>query len=395
MEEAVARLYRQKMLAKAPYGKNYLEPSELVKVLKKEDLRVDDDELAEWWIRTVGYFHLKGYLACLQETKSPRRYRKGSRFSHATDLLLWERELRSLLLEQVGNVELRLRAAIVETIGQGSGDGYLDDENFDVRALKNRTLTKDYQDPPRNEWDYFLDSFDRNLRMFEEERTLPFIEKFRSQRKGERIPLWILLEGFTFGDVVELYRVLAAPHRERIASTFANPSTADGELSEKELLRILVALKEFRNIAAHYHVFLDKRYNFKRPTREREAMAASPYFPNIAERRSTYDIVLILLYLSPTLENESTWAMRVHECLESFPKGIPGVNLQTFGAPKNWSRRAPWVEESTPPPASSPGTRKKADAGIRGRIRENKRQKFKDRRFQEEAARAAKREKKG
>lgn len=57
----------------------------------------------------------------------------------------WEQELRSLLIEQTGRVEIRLRAALVDCLGTGRGDGYLDWANYDVSRLKNEKALKQYR----------------------------------------------------------------------------------------------------------------------------------------------------------------------------------------------------------------------------------------------------------
>ena len=126
-----------------PYDLEFMDASELIDILKERGLTIDIDEAeAEFWIETVGYFHLKGYLSCLKEPIKRENYRAGTKFSDALQLLDWERELRSVLLEQIGKVEIRLRSAIVECIGTGFGTDYFLEENYDVSRLKNMAAAK-------------------------------------------------------------------------------------------------------------------------------------------------------------------------------------------------------------------------------------------------------------
>ena len=82
-----------------PYDLEFRDASELIDILKESGLTIDIDEAeAEFWIETVGYFHLKGYLSCLKEPIKRENYRAGTKFSDALQLLDWERELRSVLL---------------------------------------------------------------------------------------------------------------------------------------------------------------------------------------------------------------------------------------------------------------------------------------------------------
>ena len=150
-----------------PYELPFLSSMELVALLKERHLLIEADEHeAEFWLQSVGYFHLKGYLAVLKEPQNREYYRAGTKFSDAIDLMLWERQMRGLLLEQLGKVELRFRSAIVECIGTGRGDGYLDDANYDVSRLKNEKAIK--QDRRSNmvmsDWDWFVGWIDSRVK---------------------------------------------------------------------------------------------------------------------------------------------------------------------------------------------------------------------------------------
>jgi len=331
-----------------PYELPFLSSMELVALLKERHLLIDVDEHeAEFWLQSVGYFHLKGYLAVLKEPQNREYYRAGTKFSDAINLMLWERQMRGLLLEQLGKVELRFRSAIVECIGTGRGDGYLDDANYDVSRLKNEKAIK--QDRRSNmvmsDWDWFVGWIDSRVKSALGEKDYEFVASHARRRKNQPLPLWILIETMTLGDLINLYERLSPQNRASVASKFANGSVAGGQLKENEFLRILEALRNIRNLASHFHAFFDKQVPFPSLTEFRSKFRECPYFPSLAANRKNctlYEVVLMLLYLEPAVQQDSSFSAEIATVLSGFPASIQGVTEKIYGGHKGWHLDYPW-----------------------------------------------------
>ena len=339
------RPFLDEMRNRTPYPKELLSNFDQVQRLENSGLEIEDEEEAVHWLQTVGYFHLKAYLSCLKDPNHRSNYLPNAKFSDATNLLEWERKLRSVLLEQIGKVELRLKAALIESIGSNCGDLYLSEETFDSRGMRNKPARLD---PSVTQWDWFEKKLDRHIRDFLSGSKFPFVNGFLERYKDRRVPIWMLIETFTFGDVVDFYQALHKKHKELVASSMANPDVADGKLLPIELEKLLIALLEWRNSASHFQAFFDKAFSLPRQVAFRENFTDSGYFPSLEnqERKcSTYGIILILMFLSPSLQREYSWTSEVSDILRSFPVRGVKVDIGIIGAPKNWHLQFPWVEQ--------------------------------------------------
>jgi abortive infection bacteriophage resistance protein len=351
----MTKIYRQldaleQMRSFKAYSKAQLSGEQQIEDLKKMGLRFTNDDRADHWLQTVGYFHLKAYLSCFKNPEDRNQFLPYARFSDATNILEWERRLRSVLLEQIGKVELRLRAAIVEAVGTGGGDSYLSEEIFDVRAMNNEDEKRSQSNNPLTRWQWFEGLLDLKIRDFKKGSKLPYETRFLDKHRNQRIPIWMLIETFTFDEVVQFYRALNKEGKNSVARSMANPDVADGKIRPVELEKLLIALREWRNSAAHFHAFFDKSFSFKFSSEFRENFIDCGYFPNLQSKSEckSYGIVLILMFLSPSFQRESSWVDEVADILHKFPKMKVAVDVGIVGAPKNWHLNWPWTEEADP-----------------------------------------------
>jgi hypothetical protein len=263
--------------------------------------------------------------------------------------LVWERRLRSILLEQVGKVELRLRSAIVESLGGENGQGYLDEENYDVASLKNKVSAKSRYS--ETEWDWYCGFLHRSVLNAENSKDHDFIDGHLNKHSGQHLPLWILAETLDFGELLSIYEVLTPRKMDEIASQFANPVAIGGELKGKEFAKILEALRVFRNRASHFHVIFDKSYPFPSLTSFRPKFRESDFFPSLSRPQakgcSLYEIILMLVFLEPSFQRDSSWPGEVKEILQGFPRNIQGLTEETYGAKKGWHLTQPWCGENS------------------------------------------------
>ncbi len=341
--------------AREPYELEFKSPSELVDLLEDRGLTIDGERgEAAYLIEAVGYFHLKGYLAVLKEAVRRKDYRSGTKFSDAIALLQWEQRLSALLLEQIGKVEMRLRSAVVECIGTGRGDGYLEEANYDVNRLKNQHARKlDHRSRVQlSEWDWFVDWLEKRIYAVMREKEFEFIQGHANKRKNQHLPLWILLETMSLGDLLIIYEHLSPKNRAAVAAKFANASAAGGQLKENEFGRMLEAIRTLRNMASHYHAFFDKQFPFPPLSEFRDKFRESPYFPSLGASRkkcTTYDVILMLAFLEPAVQRDTAFSADVADILRDFPASIQGLSEQAFGGRKGWQRHAPWSSGSQSP----------------------------------------------
>jgi len=306
-----------------------LSPQESLALLKEGGLVVEDEDKALAWIEAVGYFHLKGYLEAFRKNGN---FGDATLFEHVLELLKWERSLRSILLTQLGNFELRFKVALVDVVGQGSGTGYLEWSNFQPSLLE--------------KWKKILAQVLEREVVRGQER---FIESFNAPDDLAQLPLWRLVEVMSFGEVMNLYLCLDTPHRSAIAQRMANRRECGGILTAREFDAMLVALRDFRNLAAHFRVLFDKEFRWFPPTAEpHHRLAQSTYFAEVGGALRTYDIITLLMYFESTLERgEDPWRTEVADLLQRAPTckaNITGI----LGAPSDWFTRTYWSTGVSP-----------------------------------------------
>lgn len=312
------------------YSKPYKSPEELIQHLLGLGLIIDNHKKATEIIGTVGYFHFKGYLASF---KNKKNFKLGTTFEDVTNLLVWERNLRNLLLAQIGKFELRLRVAIVDEIGRGDGLSYLDTWPFIETDPYNPGLSSDT-------WGKWVKVRDSVITKSKRDDQHVFIQNFLRLYDSE-IPLWILIETFTFGQLRDLFIALKKDHQDNIAQQFANPAQGVLSLSGNEFDLILSLLVIFRNNIAHNNVFWDKEFKlFKAPIDTRTQLAHSSYFSDRTIFERTYGIILILLFLENSFQSDSKWREEVSSCIMELSR-MPRISLRDFGAPANWHMQSP------------------------------------------------------
>jgi abortive infection bacteriophage resistance protein len=343
-----------------------------------QGLTVLHEEEAIDWIRNVGYFHLKGYLSPLRVPGS-KNFRPGATFESVVELFLWERELRSLLLAQIGKFELKLRAVIVNITAGVSGDGYLKDETYN----------------PKKKEKWQSGSLEQILKRAETKGEYVFLEQFAAKNPNERIPLWILIESFSFGQAVEYFLSLASPLKEQVAREFNTEKCPGGYVTSEEFEFVLSAIKDIRNLMSHYGTFFDKSFTWldKKPelrrSRQRFSRTNSEYLPPSGEPLRTFDVINLLLMFQPSFQKDSDrWKQNMKELLMRFPQA-PGIRPSVIGVPSDWSSTMLWGESGVLDSQSSLAYEAKIEDDDLVRIKDSEKKKS-----QEKRARSRKRKKK-
>ena len=84
-------------------------------------------------------------------------------------------------------------------------------------------------------------------------RTRDFIRHY--VQTYNKVPLWVLVNDLTFGNIVNFYQLMQTNDRNAVCSIIAKgvswDSKKNGTLSPRKLLRTCDVLKGFRNICAH------------------------------------------------------------------------------------------------------------------------------------------------
>lgn len=182
-------------------------------------------------------------------------YLAGTEFRWLYNLFLFDRDLRMVAFKYLTMAEAVMRTAVAYAFCEAhrEQDAYLDRSNFcnslsylvpkTFKGDKKAQHTKNLQDLMKR----------LNDKLVIKSGTRDFIRHY--VKKHGTVPLWVLANDLTFGNIIHFYQLMQENDRRRVCSIIAKVAERDsktrGYLSERDLLRASNFLNHFRNICAH------------------------------------------------------------------------------------------------------------------------------------------------
>ena len=240
-------------------AKEFKTVKELVELLASRGIIVD--EATEVAIKRESYYAIvNGYKSPFLDRRAMEKsnddvYLTGTRFEWIYDLFLFDRELRSITFSYLAKAEAIARTSVVYAFCEShqEGDAYLNKANF--CDAKDYLVAKTFKGSKaslhaRNLSD-LMKRLDKKINV--KKGTRDFIRHYVN--KYGFVPLWVLSNDFAFGNIIHFYQLMQ-PHDRRRACKFVAEAAGripkeSGNLSERDLLRALKVLNEFRNLCAH------------------------------------------------------------------------------------------------------------------------------------------------
>ena len=193
--------------------------------LKNIGLIIEDDEYARKILNDISYFRLiKAYSLNLK--KKNGRYIEGTKFSEIVDLYLFNANFRQLIFPEIEKIEINIRCRVANYFSEHYGNfGYLESKNFSVEEYHVQFL-KDIKEEVR-----------RNSKA-------PFVRNFRENYEGVYLPIYALMEVFSFGTLSKFFKNMHNADKKEIAKTF--------KVGYTYIESWLEFFSYVRNICAHY-----------------------------------------------------------------------------------------------------------------------------------------------
>ena len=192
---------------------------EQIENLKNIGLIVEDEEYAKRILNDISYFRLiKAYSLNLKTNEG--RYRENITFQQLVDLYLFNANFRQIIFPEIEKIEINVRCRISNYFAEKYGVlGYLEADNF-VNVKYHQEFLKDVHEEIR-----------RNSKA-------PFVKNFRM------LPIYALVEVFSFGTLSKFYKNMKNPDKKAIAKSFG--------IGYTYLESWLESISYVRNICAHY-----------------------------------------------------------------------------------------------------------------------------------------------
>ena len=266
--------------------------------LKSLELVIEDESYAKSFLNDVSYFRvIKAYSLGLK----PRNgmYNGNVTFSQIVDLYKFNANFRHLLFPVIEQVEVNLRCRVGNYVSCKYGVlGYEESTNF-ANPEYHQEFLSDIDDEVR-----------RNAKS-------PFARKFGRNYKDGKIPMYALVELFSFGTLSKFYKNMQNPDKKAIAGTYGVEYTYFESWIE--------SIAYVRNLCAHY----GRLYNAILP---KKPMIYKQYSENGVKNDKIYAVLVCISHLIP---HDLHWFAFVDQ-LEELINKYPSVKIETMGFTANW-----------------------------------------------------------
>lgn len=204
--------------------------SEQVEWLQDEKhLIISDRQYAEDVLKHIGYFPLMGGYKHLFRIPLTKKYKDGTSFDEIVSLYEFDAELRELFFRYLLQIERHLRSLMSYYFSEQYGESqsaYLDANNFNNSRRNHNTVSRLIATLQRaaSTTDYVYINYYRNT--------------------YGNIPLWVLINVLTFGNLSKMYKVFPQSLQSKVCKNF-------GIINQRQMEQFLSVLTKFRNVCAH------------------------------------------------------------------------------------------------------------------------------------------------
>lgn len=274
--------------------------------LKSLNLVIEDEEYAKCILNDISYFRLiKAFSLGLKPKNG--EYRKGASFEQIVDLYKFNCKFRQLIFTMVERIEVNLRCRLGNYFSSTYGVlGYEKPENFANEKYHTDFLEDIAHEVARNS-------------------KSPFVRNFQSNYVDGKIPMYALVELFSFGTLSKFFKNMKSVDKKVIASTYGVGYTYFESWIE--------SIAYVRNLCAHY----GRIYNVKIPKTPQIFKQLS--INGIENNR----IFCVLWCISKLVEHDIHWNSFVNEIELLFEK-YAIVDISKMGFPANWKEYFEYLE---------------------------------------------------
>ena len=293
-----------------------LSANELLDLLEKEGLAIEDRERAAHILGNVNYSRLKAYMVPFMKDREGHRFVPGASFEKAYALYGFDRRLRELIFHEMEKIEIsvRTRMTLVQDGGQ-AGFWYLNPGNFRNVRKHERILV----------------NLNREIQRSDNDAIRSYIRKHRNAE----MPCWLALEATSMGNISVIFdEMKTGPMRSSISSYYGLDENTFGSW-----MRHLVYI---RNSCAHHNRVWNDTMRVK---------ASIPDKPVHRFPRTEYDApehiyhtMCVIKYLLDTIKPTNTFSRRLNALITGFPLINNRWGLSAMGFPEKWHDDPFWAE---------------------------------------------------
>ncbi len=212
--------------------KLFLSYDQQIEKLKNEkNLQIDDEVYAKEILRQTSYYSLIGGYKDIFKNPTTKKYKDGTKFEDIVELYYFDESLRQLFLKYLIKIENEIKSQVSYYFTEKNGENqkeYLDTAKYNYVGKKNQR------------------DIDRLIDILKGYVTKPTDYHYinHAQEKYENVPLWVLTNALTFGNISKMYMLLPQDIQIKVSRNYSC-------INESQMVSILAVMVKFRNVCAH------------------------------------------------------------------------------------------------------------------------------------------------
>lgn len=292
------------------FQKPAIDIAEQIELLTARGLQILDADRAAHYLTFIGYYRLSGYFRYFQSPENRDRFYEDATFDRVLELYVFDRKLRTLILDALERIEVALKASFSHAGSLEGGPFWMcAAANFDYgRHGEIMEIIGDAVAPPT------------------EKQKHIFLTHFYSKYTDPHPPSWMLMEAFSFGAVSRIYKLAKGVHRIPVATQFG--------LQQDVLESWLHALVFARNVSAHHCRLWNRTFTITPKIPKKQY----PQWPQDSADK-LYVICSMIEHMMNVIADGSRWGERLTELIDNRPN----VPLWAMGFPDDWKNQPPWA----------------------------------------------------
>ncbi len=285
-----------------------------ITIMRNRGLIIEDESYARQCLQFVGYFRLSGYALPFQlnyNNDGSHTFIRNTCFEDISDLYVFDRKLRLLVIDALERIEVAVRATISQVMSERVGvHWYLDcstfSSNFDYFSFFDR-LKKDI-------------GHDHSKRAVRQVFIQHYFEKYTDPPLP---PSWMIFEILSLGTLSKIFKNLLREHQKKI--------TKEYELDGSIFSSWLHSLSYLRNLAAHHQRLWNRKYTIK-------PAVAKKFSDDLTSQDRFYAQAVLIQVLLKVILPDSGWSHSLCKLLNEHPT----VDIEKMGFPVNWTAKDLW-----------------------------------------------------
>ena len=297
---------------------NYTKPpltfDQQLQKLKHCGLLIDNDELALFNLKTIGYYRLSAYWHPFRKIGQngviSDDFEEWAHFKDVIDLYEFDRQLRLKVMDAIERIEVYTCAFVTETIAHKYGAfGHTEAANF-LPDFNHASWLEKLNNEARRSSDKFVIHYKRNYCGF------PIL------------PIWMVTELMSLGSLSYGYKGLKNIDKRTISNEF--------KLRIEPFGSWLHTLSYIRNICSHH----GRLWNREIAIRPRRNIGRNSDFAASLSNARIFFILLILRFLLRNVHVSDEWKNQMNDLLEPVAQNEKW--REAMGMPEDWMYHPKW-----------------------------------------------------